>query len=179
MEYLIGVLIGSFITGIITWTTTKQKTVTDLINVDKQIESSYRLHRAQLEATAKTTQQQIHAQVILAERMKWIAMLRESIAEFQGVLFAMSSRIQLQGANMLFDRDTAKMDSEAALYAKICLLLNPNEKDHLAFMELLNDAMTEANNGFQSGHSHEVLGSILRSAQEILKREWEVVKAGK
>ena len=87
MEGLIGVAIGSIITGIITWTTTKQKTLTDLINVDKQIESSYRQQRAQLEATAKTTQQQIHAQVILAERMKWIGNLRDALAEFQGCAF--------------------------------------------------------------------------------------------
>ncbi|MFC1749659.1 hypothetical protein ACFL2V_12730 [Pseudomonadota bacterium] len=182
MEALIGlsgVALGSVITGIVTWTITKQKTLADLINVDKQIESSYRQQRAQLEATAKTTQQQIHAQVILAERMKWIGTLRESIAQFQGVLFAMSWVFsELPRVSVLTDKEKASLDSEAVLYSKICLLLNPNEEDHLALMQLMNDAMNEARDGFKSGDGHKVMGSMLRSAQEILKREWERVKKG-
>ena len=134
-------------------------------------------------ATMHVAKKQIHAQVVSAERMKWIGLLRDSMAEFHGVLFAMSNRIQSYHESLVtdadvarMDRNVAKMDSETVLYAKICLMLNPNEIDHLAYVDLMNDAMKEASNNFTG--DPEVLGRLLDSAQKILKREWERVKKG-
>lgn len=173
---LIGVAIGSIITGIITWTTTKQKTLADLINVDKQIESSYRQQRAQLEATAKTTQQQIHAQVILAERMKWIGTLRDALVDFQtSVAFLASSSGIDQDHDSLKER-RAMLNSQIAVGAKIGLLLNPNEEDHLELQSLISNATTAQRDS--QATVPQIMTHIEIAAQKILKREWERVKQG-
>ena len=179
MEGLIGVAIGSIITGIITWTTTKQRTLADLINVDKQIESSYRQQRTQLEATAKTTQQQIHAQVILAERMKWIQNLRDSIVEMQVTVAFLAASLGTDEDPQSREESRAALRSQIALTTKIGLLLNPNEEDHLELQELLRKATTTQRD-FPTNQANvpAIMADITMTAQKILKREWERVKKG-
>ena len=180
MDAFIGVVIGSILTGIITWTTTKQRTVTDLINVDKQVESSYRLQRAQLEATAKTTQQQIHAQVVLAERMKWIATLRDSLAEFVGSvpLGLVLSKSEEPGSE---EKLRALLSSQAVVACKIILLLNPDEDDHTELHQRVTTAALAqfGDDETQAANAAVQLVGLTEIARKILKREWERVKKGK
>ena len=172
-------ILGSYFT----WRITRHKSTTDLINVDKQIESSYRQQRDQLEATAKTTQQQIHAQVILAERMKWIGNLRDSLTDFLGwVPFIVASSGNEAGVSLDERRDM--LISQVNTSVKIYLLLNPQEEDHVELHVLLGKAIALQRTSVASEASapadvSEIMAKITMSAQKILKREWERVKQGK
>lgn len=176
MEGLIGVAIGSIITGIITWTTTKQRTVTDLINVDKQIEASYKQQRKQLEDAAKTTQRQINAEVVLAERMKWVGTLRDAIAEYLGVLYelwVMSTSPSTSPDDAV--RHLAASSRAHILHFTILLLLSPDESDHTELSTYVTAAFKDiASNN--TAKLSDTINQITTRAQKVMRSEWETVK---
>ena len=124
----------------------------------------------------KIAEKNIIASTVSSSRQKWIDTLRDSIAKFQTLIFPLS----VPAASQLFTLDEKKSRVERAtfLLAKISLLINPKEEDHLKLMEHIADILSSVNKGeinevkFKESHKN-----ITMVAQHILKREWNVIKS--
>ena len=124
-------------------------------------------------------QMQINATVLSGNRQQWINSLRDQISEF---LSAISMFEILNGQLVGGSEEEIKKYIERIylLVAKIQLLLNPKENDHQNLIKLLGEISAALQ---RSTPRPEVLYDrkqvIISKTQEILKREWERVKAGK
>lgn len=126
-------------------------------------------------ATMWIAKKQIHAKVILAERMKWIATLRDSISQFVGAI----DDVNRYNANLsvsMLEQAQAAISQAGVLHMKIDLLLNPKEDDHIALGKFLAQAFLNIRDKTVGGPN--ILANITTMSQEILKREWERVKKG-
>lgn len=135
-----------------------------------------RMHKEQLEQQARQFREQLlqqsgqtKQQVISPMRQQWINTLRDTVAE---VLSQASTR-HLSGASPT----SAERMQLAAREAKLELLINPKESDHLALLQSVRFVVSsigcENRQEFHVGHCKAV--SI---AQKVLKEEWEVTKRG-
>jgi hypothetical protein len=119
------------------------------------------------------------ALVISNNRQDWINALRDSISEFQSILVQLSLQKKYPEVGLTDDR-MLKRERASFLYAKIKLLINPNEDDHIELVRLISEAfkrslgVAEENNDLG-----EVNINITNTAQKILKREWKRVKKGR
>jgi hypothetical protein len=109
-----------------------------------------------------------------ANRQAWINTLRDCLAEFVSLVTIISLS---EGSDL-----RTKIEREFFLEAKIKLLLNPNETDHRALVELI-DAVRTASGATMEKYDQSkeaVLRELVRRlgvlSQTILKREWERVK---
>jgi hypothetical protein len=137
--------------------------------------------------TLAVAKRQINANVLSANRQKWIEAVRDMIAELISLLVAavvVKAKWQArwdQGRGPL-NEDPAmlsKLERIVLARSKIHLLLNPTEADH----QHLREAIEAAFKHLQSEHSVESeteadISIIEKLAQAILKREWQRVKHG-
>ena len=71
------------------------------------------------------------------------------------------------------------MEDINRLSAKINLLLNPTENDHMQIASLLHDVVSlfpEDGKSFPKREIGKLVNRILAVTQEVVKREWERVK---
>lgn len=119
---------------------------------------------------------QIHAQVVLAERMKWIGLVRDCIAEYAYLTIASSVAPDVSDAQKLRFEMT---QSQAVLYYKVDLLLNPDEDDHIQLLTRMRDGLGLSLTAPRPpSEPSAVVTDISAIAKTILKREWERVKKG-
>lgn len=112
-------------------------------------------------------------------RQAWINSLRDTVAEY--LANVQMSVVTLSGA--LSEEASVRHAAEAAkanqikdafrLKEKICLLINPRERDHRELVALVERAYTQADGGRDPT---EFLAPIREITQKVLKAEWEVVK---
>jgi hypothetical protein len=137
--------------------------------------------------TLAVAKRQINANVVSANRHKWIEALRDSLAE----LISMMAAVVVVKASWkgTWNRGLGALEADPKLIEKvqriielqwrIRLLLNPLEPDHQelaqsihqAFLRLQEEGAAEE----QTLHDIEHFSSL---AQAILKREWQRVKHG-
>ena len=129
---------------------------------------------------------QINANLISANRQKWIEALRDLVAELIA-LFNVGAYVKLathrKAADMIPDnaRLLEKIERILLVKNKIRLLTNPVERDHRELLEAIDatfahlwqesehDVVAQVNAGIEQ---------ISKHAQAILKREWVRVKRG-
>lgn len=112
-------------------------------------------------------------------RQAWINSLRDTVAEYSARIHAG----QPQSAALLSSDDSVRHAAEVSradhvqsttqLQAKIILLINPNEADHMELVRLTKNAYQ----AYVSGQSTAgTLAALQQHTQTVLKKEWNVVK---
>lgn len=119
----------------------------------------------------RASERSIRANVVSTNRQKWIDAIRDDFAEFLSsheiaYLYHGSS-----GTNAALAEE-AKVARRRMYFLKnrIQLRLNPDEEPHIEFLDLL-DEMREMNTPWSV-----IEPKTIRSAQDIFKAEWEVIK---
>ncbi|MCP3902066.1 MAG: hypothetical protein GY715_00400 [Planctomycetes bacterium] len=121
---------------------------------------------------------QIHASVVSSNRQVWINTLRDVLTEF---LAASTMTHSLAAASYADNKSLPRIESLLELARKIELLINPKEADHEKLSDLVSEVANELRNAHDEGATQELQRrqeQIVSLAQDILKREWERVKAG-
>ena len=137
--------------------------------------------------TLSVARRQFNANVISANRQKWIEHLRDHVAELISLLVAALVIKAKWREN--WNRGRGAIESSPALLAKlerivlvqykIRLLVNPTEPDHVELYRAIDVAFKrlQAEDAAED-ESEADIEAITRIAQAILKREWERVKRG-
>jgi len=132
---------------------------------------------AQNRVAAAIARRQINATLVSGNRQAWIDKLRDAIAEYQAALRSLG----FQGGHT-YDRtaDVDRRQSAMLLRARVALFINPTEPDHQQLMALMDKGLASAYTAgaAASQESEDTQAAITETAQRILKREWERVKAG-
>ena len=137
--------------------------------------------------TLAVARRQFNANVLSANRQKWIETLRDSVSELISILAAASVVRTTWKAS--WDRGLGAISARSELldkvqrlvlvHAKIRLLLNPNEQDHQELHQAIEAASLHLRSETWSESDTEAdVEAITRLAQAILKREWQRVKLG-
>lgn len=129
--------------------------------------------KRQADASKGTADLQARANVLSKSRQEWINTLRNEIAGFMSCMGHMLPSAVVGAAN---GGNTLQLTKDVRLhYAKVQLLINPNEPDHQALvnkMALMIEQLSQLRLNFDEANFE--LASL---AQQILKREWVRVKA--
>lgn len=120
---------------------------------------------------------QSHRSVVSVNRQKWVDELREEIADFLGQVSEMEPMLKMLGKT----KDeipglTDLITQSGVLIARIELRLNPLENDHKELLGQLKECVRIA---AQGGDLYAARTEALIRAKRVLKREWQVVKAGR
>ncbi|MHB8058417.1 MAG: hypothetical protein ACYDHC_11055 [Desulfuromonadaceae bacterium] len=133
-----------------------------------------------------------HKTVISPMRQVWINNLRDAIADFLATAEKSDFQYYKHGETDLNKRKARQKIWErlSHIEAKITLMINPDESDHLELLaaitglmcwsgdnELSYEKMTEQDEGELSNFEKR-RQTIVNISRKILKEEWEVVKAG-
>ena len=137
--------------------------------------------------TLSVARRQFNANVLSANRQKWIETLRDLLAELISLLVA--ALVIKSGWKDKWDKGLGLINTDRAFLAKlerivlvqwkIRLLINPTESDHRELYEAIATALKRLQ--FEESHDAETeadIESITKLGQSILKREWERVKRG-
>jgi hypothetical protein len=137
--------------------------------------------------TLLVARRQIKANVLSANRQKWIEALREAIAELLSLLVAAlvvksqwkerwdSGRGALHEDRALLD----KLQRMVLTQSKVRLLTNPTEPDHQKLVATIEAALLRLRaEGTDNAATEADILRITELAQSILKREWLRVKHG-
>ena len=122
---------------------------------------------------------QITAQVVSTNRQAWINELRTKIARFVTEVASLSwHRLEDGSATPEIQK---RLNNLVLLMSEIKLYINPKEKDHAHLVSLLSKS---AQNAFaqlegKPAPDENYVDEITKTAQGILKREWERVKRAK
>jgi hypothetical protein len=113
---------------------------------------------------------QVRANVVSANRQKWIDTLRDALSEFSGIHLVAFNTRNLQ--------DTDISTKIFSLQSKILLLTNSNEADHIQLNEIIRKMVNSSPNDPEVDvwKLHEEMISV---AQRILKTEWIRVRSGR
>jgi hypothetical protein len=129
---------------------------------------------------------QFAAQVISANRQKWINELRERIASFVTEISFLETEIlplksDSPNTTLITKVITERSKRIHLLLSEVELYINPNEVDHAKLMDLMHEAATITHNQLATGQKtdRKYGREITNLAQTILKREWVRVKKGK
>jgi hypothetical protein len=129
--------------------------------------------KRQTDASKGTADLQARANVLSKSRQEWINTLRNEIAGFVSSMGHMSPSAVASATN---GGNTLQLTKDVRLhYAKVHLLINPNEPDHHALvnkMALMIEQLSQLRLNFDDANFE-----LAALAQQILKREWERVKA--
>jgi hypothetical protein len=136
--------------------------------------------------TLVVAKRQINANVLSANRQRWIDTLRDMLAEVVSLLasgWIITSRWQSRADMTAVAADAAllqKLERVVLVQWKIRLLLNPAEGDHQALYQAIETATARLQSDAPdvSERLRADVETIARLAQAILKREWERVKRG-
>jgi hypothetical protein len=129
------------------------------------------------------TNRQIRASTVSNFRQAWINALRDEIAIYIGEWTKVATRWQrLKDESELTRQEGLR--NLARHEAKIALLINPNEADHLELLRLIARATQLADEEFSGVEAKDIAETlsqtrekIIAKSQVILKREWNVVKS--
>jgi hypothetical protein len=160
--------------------------VITLLIARKQIASGFETQRQQTDTAIRVARLNFNALVVSTNRQKWIDTLRDTLAEFLAVARHVASDIRSSGF------DTAMIDRVRRmleLSTKVELLLNPIEPDHVAFVQRLRELQSaaisrdavglgEKESAADADHLDSLVSDLTARAKQILKAEWERVKAG-
>ena len=143
--------------------------------------------------TLTVARRQISANVVSANRHRWIESLRDLVAEMIA-LIATATLVRLELArdagtvSAIVVRDPAMIEKVERLVLvrnKIRLMINPNEDDHRELLAAIETAFLRLTGDRAMGTPQEAtrametsIEAITRCAQGILKREWARVKRG-
>ena len=133
---------------------------------------AYRASIRQADVAYGTANLQARANVLSKSRQEWINSLRSEIACFMS-----SMNHTLPTTFLGASANAAMLDLMRDIrlhHAKVQLLINPTEADHLALVETMGEMvrkMSELDLSFNT-----LSMQLTTQAQKILKREWEVVK---
>src|SRR5262245_38694017 len=137
--------------------------------------------------TLAVAKRQFNANVLSANRQKWIETLRDLLAELISQLVSvLVVKHQWQGKwNQGLDAIAAnpglmgKLERIVLVQWKIRLLINPNEPDHQALYAAIDTAFKRLQtDSAKDGETEADIENITRLAQTILKNEWQRVKLG-
>jgi len=137
--------------------------------------------------TLAVARRQINANVLSANRQKWIEALRETMAEMISLMVAVIVVKQNwkgewrrgRGAIAADPTLLGKLERMILVNWKIRLLVNPNEPDHAALMQRLDEALARLEG--EDIDEHATRGdveAITAVSQAILRDAWRRVKAG-
>jgi hypothetical protein len=137
--------------------------------------------------TIRVAKRQITASVVSANRHKWISELRDMVAELIALMTAVVViRSRFKGT---WDRGLGVLEANPALVDKveritlvqwkIRLLLNPAEPPSVELHRRIQDTLKALQqDSWDEAALMEGIESITRLTQDILKQEWQRVKAG-
>lgn len=137
--------------------------------------------------TLTVAKRQINANVLSANRQKWIESLRDAIAEFIGLLviaLVVKSgwQEQWEGGRGILNKNAALLDKVERMVlteSKIRLLINPLERDHQRLVAAIEAALMRLRSEkSDDAETEKDIQTITGLAQAILKREWQRVKKG-
>jgi hypothetical protein len=130
---------------------------------------------------------QIKADVLSANRQKWIDGLRELIASFcaqVAVIVQVRERFLKEGEfDFSLEPELLRHFERIVLtFTKIRLMIDPHEKDHQKLLGILGDVLSLIRTAPLSqnlqGHAEATAREIVEITQKILRHEWALVKRG-
>jgi hypothetical protein len=138
--------------------------------------------------TLAVAKRQVNANVLSANRQKWIESVRDLLAELislftlAGVLRATWKDGWAQGMGPVA-ADAAlreKLERLVLVTSKIRLMINPAEPDHQELYRTIEAALLrfKSDDELREADTHADVERITLLAQAILKREWQRVKLG-
>ena len=143
----------------------------------KQIDASLEQVRMTVDASLK----QVKMTVLSGSRQDWINRLRSCLAEYQRAIVVAG----FHGPKLKDDKESTEF---VKLRNEIELLLNPNEKGHIALMTLVSQVFHRCMDlptikdpqGYKVSLKQigELQINLTKQAQTVLKEEWERVKQG-
>lgn len=143
----------------------------------RQSRTALGVARQQSRTALRVAQRQISATVISSNRQAWIDKLRDSIAEFQAVLYNLGF-----GGTNVYERgsDDQRLERAIQLRSNVALLIHPEEPDHRPLLVHMDQALSVAYAAGEDAQREMAVTQheITTTAQRLLKREWERVKAG-
>jgi len=182
------VAVSAFLAVAATVKTARQQRAADHNIASRQIDSSFKLLREQLDSqnTIALTQissardqalEEIKAEVLAKNRQEWINDLRNTLALF--IVSTHKCRNHLTVAPHERDQRMieANVDDAWLHLTRLRLLINPNEDDHVELIVTANLMFDLIQSAERKPLHMEVERKLLIKAQEILKREWERVKS--
>lgn len=137
--------------------------------------------------TLSVARRQFNANVLSANRQKWIEGLRDLLAELVSLL--VSALVVKSKWRHNWDKGRGPIEGDPEMLAKlerivlvqwkIRLLINPTEADHQELYRTIDTAFKRIQSEeTQESESEADIETITWLAQVILKREWERVKRG-
>jgi hypothetical protein len=138
--------------------------------------------------TLAVAKRQINANVLSANRQKWIESLRDLLAELislftlAGVLRTTWKEGWAKGMGPVA-ADAAlreKLERLVLVTSKIRLMTNPSEADHQELYRAIETALErfKSDDELREADTHADVELITQLGQAILKREWQRVKLG-
>jgi hypothetical protein len=137
--------------------------------------------------TMSVAKRQFNANVLSANRQKWIEALRDMMAEVISLIVAVVVVKQQwkgtwnrgRGAIEADPRLLAKLERMILVSWKIRLLINPNEADHMALVQRLETAVHRLElEEVDEAATRADVDEITRLSQVILRQAWARVKLG-
>ena len=137
--------------------------------------------------TLAVARRQFSANVLSANRQKWIETLRDMLAELISLMVAVL--VVKEGWRGKWDKGLGAIAADPTLLSKlerivlvqwkIRLLINPTETDHQELYQAIETAFARIQADESADSDMEAdIQKITRLGQAILKREWERVKRG-
>jgi hypothetical protein len=130
----------------------------------------------------RIARRQIMASTIAVNRQRWIDALREDIVDFVVHIKIICSARDPRAMGVLnYGEPLQIMERLLRLRNRIALRLNPNEEDHkklLNYIDAYQLEVTDPASPITLKDTAKATQLILETAQGILKREWQRVKAG-
>ena len=137
--------------------------------------------------SVRTAKSQINANVISANRAKWIETMRDQVASVISqikVYMMLRAHLHHQGNTDLGANPELLMSIEKGLntVTTIRLMINPSEPDNQMLVQTLDLTLACLRSGEDQAHMEGQIAAyseeIIRLSQAILKREWVRVKQG-
>jgi len=137
--------------------------------------------------TLVVSKRQFSASVLSANRQKWIESLRDLLAE--GISLLIAALIVRERWKDKWNKGRGAVAADPALLekvqrlalaqAKVRLMINPQEDDHLHLHQaiMVSIKRLQSEDALES-ETEDDIEVISKLAQSILKREWQRVKAG-
>jgi hypothetical protein len=142
---------------------------------------------AGLFVSTRIAQTEFKANVLSANRHKWIDTMRDLVASLNSqLLTAVPVRQSLDGApGMLVAKDPEllrRVENMVRTVSKIELMLNPLEPDHQQLNALMKEAIDKLRLPYAEpdleSRIEAISSELIQVSQAILKREWARVKRG-
>lgn len=144
-----------------------------------------RVARIQTETSLAVARLGIAANVVSINRQRWIDDLRNLVAEFQTTIISLRRLSHLVASRQVsgeceWDRSLG-FEKAVLLRSRLALLINPSEEDHKQLLILVDMALSIAQTPPEQDTlkiETELRSDIEQKTQNILKEEWQRVKAG-